>query len=119
MLFLITGLLKIPDLKGFYFVLLSYGLFPKWFARINAYSLPAIEILTGVWLLTGIKVKPAAALALTLLATSTLIILTTLIKKRKIENCGCYGTTFKTPVTWLKLLENCIWITLALILYSI
>ena len=118
-LFVLTGLLKLPDLKGFYVILLSYNLLPTWFARISAYTLPLAEIFAGVWLMTGLSKFYAASFVLLLLLSSTFVILAALIRKQRVENCGCYGTLFAHPVTWGKLMENLGWIVVAVIVLAI
>lgn len=118
-LFTTTGMLKLPDLHGFYIILLTYNMFPKWLARISAIVLPFAELILGFLLLTGIMPLPVISVTLLFLIQSTLIVCIALIKKQNIENCGCYGTMFVSPVTWKKLVENIVWIVLAVtVLYT-
>lgn len=117
LLFAVTGLLKLPDLKGFYVVLVSYNLFPSWFARVNAYVLPVVEVLAGVWLLTGFYLRYSTLFSVLLLFSSTLIVLIVLLKGRKVENCGCYGTMFKTPISWKKFAENVLWLGMSIVAF--
>jgi hypothetical protein len=111
--FTLTGLLKVPDLNGFYVILVSYNLFPSWFARLSAYTLPLAEIFAGIWLMTGRYQVYSSLLVLLLLFSSTVVIVVALLKKQKIQNCGCFGTAFKNPVSWWKFLENMVWIVVA------
>ncbi len=119
LLFVVTGVLKLPDIKGFYAVLLSYNMFPKWFARLGSYGLPFTELVVGAWLLAGYYAFYAASATLLLLFASNVVVLAALLKRKKIDNCGCYGIALKVPVTWKKFAENLVWMVLAaMIMYA-
>jgi len=115
LLLVITGILKIPDRKGFFVILVEYDLFPVWFARLSSVLLPWGELVIGTWLLLRVSPLYSVALALLYLTSTSLITLFALLKGKRISNCGCYGTAIKSPLTWLKFCENVIWVLMALV----
>ncbi len=116
MLFLFCGVVKLSDLRGFSGIIAKFGLLQKQFVRPFAYSLPFIQIFLGAWLLTNRYLFEAAVLAVLMMLVSEVGIGWALYKKKKIDNCGCYGTFIQVPVTKAKFAENLVWLAIAIIL---
>ena len=126
LLFLISGILKIPNLKGFYIIVVSYGLIKGRLAKLFAYTLPFLEVIIGaLFIFSSLVLKDnikefgyliyfAPIIAALMLLSNTLAIIIALYKNKKMANCGCYGTAIKVPLSWKKVLENIIWIILVL-----
>lgn len=115
-LFLMTGLLKIPVLKHFFITVVQYGILKGRLARVFAYTLPFAEFGVGFWLLGGWYLQYSSVLALLLISSSTLGVAFALYQKKKMDDCGCYGGVMKIPLTWKKLVENCVWLVLILVI---
>ena len=117
MLFLFSGVAKLFDLRGFNVIVAKFGILPRKYVKPFAYSLPFVEIIIGAWLLSDLFLVGSAAAAALLLIVSEVGILNALLKKKKIENCGCFGPGIKVPVNWRKFIENLIWLAMALELF--
>jgi len=115
-LFIISGALKLPNLKQFYYNFLSYDILKGKIAKFLAYSLPFGEIVLGLALITGLYSVLLSSLALAFLLINTFAVIYALYKKKKMDNCGCYGALVKVPLDWKKLVENIIWVVIALYL---
>lgn len=100
---IIAGALKVKDLKGFYIITLSYGILPKKLAKLGAYTLPFLEIIIGIVLLTDqIHDLPgiyAPGINMLLHLAYSVFTTTAYIRKTKLENCGCFGAEFSTKLT--------------------
>jgi len=116
MLFLFSGVVKLSDLRGFSGIIAKFGLLQKQLVKPVAYSLPFIQIFLGAWLLTNSYLFGAALLAVLMMLVSEIGIGWVLYKKKKIDNCGCYGTFIQIPVTHAKFAENLVWLVIAIIL---
>jgi hypothetical protein len=115
-LFIFTASLKFPNLKGFAVIVASYNALPRWMVKPAAYSLPFIEFIVGWWILSGKALLYSALAGLALMIIATLFVLKGLLQSKKMENCGCYGTSISVPLTWKKFIENVVWIILFVIL---
>jgi len=119
LLFVITGALKLPNLKGFSIIVATYNLLPKWLVKPAAYVQPFVEFGAGIWLLSGTNPFYSALLGLLLMITADIFVIKGLLEKNKMENCGCFGAAIKVPLTWKKLAENIVWTLLCLYLVII
>lgn len=115
-LFIISASLKFPNLKGFSVIIASYKILPRWLVKPAAYSQPFIEFIIGWWILSGKYLYYSAWAGLALIVVADLFLLKAFLQKKKIKNCGCYGTTVKIPLDWKKVIENAIWTILFIIL---
>lgn len=112
LLLIITGFLKVPNLRAFSVIVASYGILPRKWVKPLAYTQPFIEVIIGSWVLSGQQLFWAGLAGMSLMAVATLFVLFALIKKKKMDNCGCYGVAVKIPLTWKKFWENIIWVAL-------
>jgi len=112
LLFLIGGLLKVPRLKKFFVTVVQYGILKGTLARVFAYTLPFAEVIVGILLLTGFYLPLFSVLALLMLLVSTFGVVYALLRKNKMDDCGCYGGVVKVPVGWKKVVENLVFIIL-------
>ena len=116
LLFVITSVRKLPDLKPFSVIVASYGVLPRKLVKPAAYSQPIIELIIGLWILSGRYLFQAAIAGLLMMIVANYFVLTALIKKKKMDNCGCYGVKVKVPLTWNKFYENLVWTGLFILL---
>ncbi|MBI4146407.1 DoxX family membrane protein [Candidatus Woesearchaeota archaeon] len=116
LLLVITGALKIPNLKGFSVIVASYGLLPRKLVKPLAYVQPFAEFVVGVWVLSGQYLFFASIAGLLLMLAADIFVLSALLKRKKLDNCGCYGIAFKIPLSWKKFIENLVWTGLFVLL---
>lgn len=115
-LFIISGALKFPNLKGFSVIVASYNLLPRPLVKPVAYTQPFIEFIIGWWILSGRYLQYAAWAGLALILLANIFVIKGYLTKKKMANCGCYGTAIKIPLDWKKLVENGIWTVLFVVL---
>ena len=115
-LLIFSGVIKFFGLRQFAIIVASYGVLPRQLVKPLAYGQPVIETIIGLWLLSDYELRWAALAGLAVFVVATFFVLAALIKKKKMENCGCYGTLIKVPLTWRKFFENLVWIALAALL---
>jgi len=111
-LFVFSGIIKMSDLKGFSKIVIAYNMLPLELSRLMGYVLPFVEIITGGILLNGGYVFYGAVVGLLQLIVVTFALMKVYKRKKKMDNCGCFGTSIKVPVTKRKLAENVFWIIL-------
>ncbi len=90
--FFIFGVLKLTDPKGFVDSVVSYNLIPDWMARAYGWVLPPIEVIIGVLLIVGYRVRLVTLLSI--LITISFIVATThnlYFAKTSVISCGCLG----------------------------
>ncbi len=102
--FVIFGLLKLYDLKGFVQGFKTYDIIAKRFTAFG-YAFPFVEIILGVMYLAGFMFFLQNIIALTL-ATLGIYSAYIIIKKKEEVQCVCLGTFFNLPMTKVTLIEN-------------
>lgn len=100
---MVSGILKLPNLRGFAGIASSYSIVPergKKLFRYLAYLLPFVEIISGFMLLAWFL--PSIALAVISLSLTTFIIaqLYELKVNPNRPNCGCLGTAVELKLSW-------------------
>jgi len=104
-IFLYSGYIKIQETLQFTVVLGGYQLIPEQFILPLAIYFPWVEIILGVVILTGWKIRYSAAFATALLLFFTLLLTITYL--RGIDaNCGCFS--FDDPISPLTILRDSI-----------
>ena len=112
-----SGLIKLPDLKGFFVIVVQYNLVKGKLARVLAYSLPFVEIITGILLISNILLPISSLISLILIMTASLGVIYAYFKNNRLDNCGCYGTKIKIKINKRKITENLILILINLYLF--
>ncbi len=103
-IFLYAGLLKAADVTAFARNIAGYQLLPYSWNYLVAATLPTIEILAGVLLLLGRKVR-AASLLLALLTVVFIGAIVSVVLRGLEIDCGCFGGG-GNPSPWLALLRD-------------
>jgi len=111
-LFVFSGMIKLSDLKGFSKIVIAYNMMSVSLSRIMGYMIPFEEIIVGGILLNGSFVFYGAVVGLIQLIVVTLAVISIYKRKKKMDNCGCFGTGIKVPVSKIKIGENIFWIIL-------
>lgn len=103
-LLIIFGFLKLYDLKKFTEIFSKYDLISK-NIKIYAFLYPFIEIFLGLLMLKNIKLRVVNFITLFLVIIS--IISVSLSLKNGIQlRCGCIGTLFHIPLSYITISEN-------------
>lgn len=101
-----TGIGKALDMPGFESVVATYQLMPPWGNTLTAYSLPFIEIATGIGLFRHYRLKIAAYSAVILHGLFLSSAAFTLWRGIALDNCGCFGVFFARPLGAQTLFED-------------
>lgn len=103
--FLMAAIPKIADPLAFATSIYHYKMLPSW--TINAYALiiPWLEVIVGVCLLVGARVRAAAALTTIMLVMFTIAIIWAVVHGLVID-CGCFGSNSTDVTDWAKVAKN-------------
>ena len=102
--FMVFGLLKLVDLKGFVDGFQSYDFIAKRFS-VYGYSYPFIEIALGGLYLLGIMFLWQNILVVILTSIGIYTAYKSINQENEIR-CVCLGTLFDLPMTWVTFFEN-------------
>ncbi|MBF0258252.1 MAG: DoxX family membrane protein [Desulfamplus sp.] len=114
-IFIYASLHKINLPSEFSDNIASYMLIPHWLVNPMAVFLPWIELVSGVCLVSGIRVRASAAVICTLLGIFTIAVVVVLLNKIPID-CGCFQNV-GDPVSWLTAGRDLIWLIMGLYVY--
>lgn len=114
-LFIYASLNKINYPAEFSDNIAAYLLVPVWLVNPMAIFLPWIELVSGVCLVTGIRVRASAAIITTLLAGFTVALVMVLVKEIPID-CGCFQNV-GDPVSWRTVGRDLAWLAMGLYIY--
>ena len=114
---IISGLLKIIDLKGFVYIVEGYSEIARKFGKTPAYILPFIEVIVGVMLIAGFYLTIASGISMLMAILFGAMVISVLMKHKKLENCGCLGAKFKVPISWRSFAEDVLFFILALLIF--
>ncbi|MEN6617903.1 MAG: BT_3928 family protein [Rikenellaceae bacterium] len=118
--FIFSGFTKIIDpvggglIVGEYFKILGIGSFPSFYQALGT-ALSAAELLLGISVLLGLKMKISCKIALGFVSVFTLITLFLAIFN-PIHECGCFGEALKLT-NWQTFYKNVFLLFFALMLY--
>jgi uncharacterized membrane protein YphA (DoxX/SURF4 family) len=91
-IFLVSGLGKLlGPYQNFLYVIQAYQLLPSWAEILTAQIFPWIELLIGVFLLSGLWTSWGLRGALILFGIFVVVVGQALIRDLPLENCGCFG----------------------------
>ena len=102
-------------MAGFAVILNSYQLQPHWASIALAYTLPFIELGTGVCLLRAVQRVATAWVAIGLHTLMISVVAVTLIRDIQVPNCGCFGVFLARPLTVITLIEDAVMLTLSIL----
>jgi uncharacterized membrane protein YphA (DoxX/SURF4 family) len=115
LVFLIAGLGKAADPASFAREMQNYQIIPFALINIMALIMPWIEIIVGIFLIAGVRIKANAAIASGFMLIFIIAIGSAMLRGLNI-NCGCFsGHT--VLVGWPKLMQNIGWMTCSLLLF--
>ncbi len=94
----------------------TYQFLPLWAINGFALVLPWVELLTGIMLVIGFRVR-AASLLVALMMVSFLISLLWALQLDLDMSCGCFasqGATQDDPISWRTIVRDGVWLVQAL-----
>lgn len=102
-----AGIGKLLDIKGFESIIDSYELGLSERARwIIAILVISFELITGATILIGQSLHLAAFGSLVMHFGYFILLSSSLMRRLKLKNCGCFGVFFPRPLTWYSPLED-------------
>jgi uncharacterized membrane protein YphA (DoxX/SURF4 family) len=114
-LFIYAGMLKINYTAEFAETIASYRMVPYWGVNLMAVTMPWIELISGILLMCGIRVRSAIVVTGSLLVMFSVGIAANLIWKAPID-CGCFHT-LDDPISWKTLVRDLMWVAMAVHVY--
>ncbi len=103
--FIIASIDKIAAADAFAASVHAYELVPDFLVNAAALVIPWLELLCGIFLIVGFKVRASALVILILLVVFTSAMAIALMRGLTID-CGCFGKEHASPVSWIKVLED-------------
>lgn len=112
-MFLVVGIGKLTNPAGaFANEILNYKLVSEIIANFMAVTIPWIEVITGILLILGIRIKANSLIIGSLLIMFTSGVALAMAQGLSID-CGCYSNIKAEPVGWRKIGENSLLIILS------
>jgi uncharacterized membrane protein YphA (DoxX/SURF4 family) len=105
MMFIIVGVAKIANAAEFAEEIRNYQIMPEFILNLAAISVAWIELISGIFLLFGVKTKANSLIILAMLFVFTTAVFIAMMKGLNI-NCGCYSQIASQKVGLPKILEN-------------
>lgn len=102
--FLFFGIEKIADPAKFSKEIMNYGFFPFFAVNLIAIILPWIEVLVGLFIILGIRIKSASLISAALMTMFIISVGIAMALGLDI-NCGC-SASHDLKVGWQKIIEN-------------
>jgi uncharacterized membrane protein YphA (DoxX/SURF4 family) len=88
-LYIYSGFFKALDISGFAKIISLYDILPQALIPYTAIIIPFIELVTGLFLLIGLRIKASAFISILLLAVFTIAITINVVRGNTF-NCGCF-----------------------------
>ncbi len=107
-IFLAAALPKIADLSGFAGSVHNFHLepfIPMAATNLLAMTIPWVELVTGLALVSGVRPRAGAVVYTALLACFTIGVVAALARGLSFD-CGCFGRAGSAPIGLKKLAEN-------------
>jgi uncharacterized membrane protein YphA (DoxX/SURF4 family) len=105
LVFLLSGLAKLPRRGEFTRAVRNYRLVPERIGGLVGTTLPPVEVSAGLLLALGLGVRPVAILVAVFLVAFSVAVAVNLLRGRAIE-CGCFGPIAATRITWWTVARN-------------
>jgi putative oxidoreductase len=120
-LFLFSGTTKLYDPDSFARVIARYDVLPDVLIGYAAVVVPALEVLVGLLLVIGFKVRAASSLFMLLMAVFILFISVNVIRGRSFD-CGCFNAgllgleAYENTSLWL-IIRDCIFLAACAVVF--
>lgn len=103
--FVVAAADKLGNPEPFAQAIANYRLLPLQLVNGVAIVLPWVELMVGLMLLVGIRVRAAATVAVALLVIFTAALLSALVRGLDIS-CGCFSQTAAERLGWGRVVED-------------
>jgi uncharacterized membrane protein YphA (DoxX/SURF4 family) len=103
--FLLSGLAKLPRRAEFTSAVRNYQLVPDRVGALVGRLLPPVEVAAGALLALGLGIRPVAALLGVFLIVFSAAVAINLLRGRIID-CGCFGPVAERRITWWTVARN-------------
>lgn len=113
-IFVMYGVDKIVTPKDFAHSLMAYEMLPNIAVNLMALIMPWLEVICGLMLILGVRLRAASLLSSAMLVVFIMAILTAMARSLNI-NCGC--SAHAETVGWAKVLEDTGYLILAMLVY--
>lgn len=107
-IFIYASMSKISHPAEFREALAAYRILPYWSVNLVAVLLPWVELVSGLFLILGLRTRAAALIIGSLLFLFTMAILINLIRQVPIS-CGCFDTVGE-EITWWDIPRDIGWL---------
>ena len=105
-IFVYAGIGKIAEPQVFAKEIANYHILPFFLINLTALVLPWLEVIVGVFLIAGVRIKAASAIAAISMLVFIIAILSAMFRGLDI-NCGCFADKV-VMVGWKKVVEDII-----------
>ncbi len=113
MVFLVAAVAKIADPDTFAKSIIGYEMLPYGLTNLVALFIPWLEVICGLFVIFGVRLRVSAGLILGMLLVFTTAIVIAVLQGKELS-CGCFGDAGDAKIGWPKVLENVGLILLAL-----
>ena len=115
--FILAAVPKIVEPLAFATSIAHYGILPNGLVNASALILPWLEIIVGIMLVVGIRVRLSASLAGGMVIIFTLAVAYAVVLGLKID-CGCFGSSGGDEVSWWKVAKNTAMLLMCAVLWK-
>ncbi len=117
LVFLYAGVLKISDPKAFASSVAAYRVLPYFLNYLVASTIPWVEALCGILLITGCRIKASSGLIAAMNAMFIILLASTIIRGLDID-CGCFRQGGDKTSAWTAIGRDVIFLGVALTIFS-
>ena len=103
-LFIFAGIGKVVDPALFSKEIINYSIMPLWAVNVFALVLPWVEVVSGMLLISGVRIKANAMITGLLMLVFIVAVFSAMVRGLNI-NCGCFSNKI-VLVGWTKIIEN-------------
>jgi hypothetical protein len=111
-IFIIFGLLKLYDITTFSTIFSKYDIIANTF-NIYGYIYPFIELFLGIGFYLGYYINVILYITISLMTISLISVLIS-IAQNKVLRCGCLGSFFHIPLSYVTISENLVMIFMSI-----
>lgn len=120
MLFIFSGIFKVIDLDAFGKVIIRYNILPEIIIPYVAIVLPFLELIVGLFLILGFRIKSASLISAALIALFTVVIAINVARGVSFD-CGCFELSrfgINEDISFTLILRDIAFLILLLIIYN-
>ncbi len=117
LIFFFAAVGKIAEPEAFAKEIVNYNLINFELSNLIALTLPWIELIVAIFLITGLRIKASSTIAALMLIVFIFAVGSAMARNLDI-NCGCFGRTIQ-KVGWGKIFENTILLFISIYLFLV